>query len=626
LKSVRRSLLVLVSIALTTMVSQMFRAGAQAPQPGTIQGTVTREGTTEPLSDVQITVVARGSLAATGFSAQQVLQAVNRGAAVNPELVQMARDATSGGPGAALANAVPITAVSDSAGRFTIRNLPVGEHYVRAQLQNHFGPVINGARLPIASEIAVVTSQQTAEVRLSLMQGGTISGRVLDPSGKPLQNSPAQALQRAYDNGMPSFQIVDVKPTDDRGEFRLGVLAPGEYYLAVTPVSAGARGAPAPVATAAGEVAVTTLYPNTTDTTRAVPIVLHAGEDISGMNIQTRTVAGVKISGRVTHTLPATPPAAPRGGVRPLLAVVGLAPRDKPAVPDLFAAGAGVNASDDGTFEILNVPPGSYDLFARLPVAFGWGGLAPPERATTPLAIGRTTVEVRSGSVDGVTIVVHQGVDVKGRITIDGQPPDANSIRVSLTPDDSASRIVETQMANLIGQITQYPPRIEPDGSFTIPVVPEGHYRLQVSFMSQAGNSYVADIRQSAASILDSGLAVGREAANPIEVQMSTNGAALEGNVLTADRKPAPRTTVVLIPSSNRRQNSALYKTAQTDAQGHFAMAGVAPGSWKLFAWESVQPGAYQNPEFIQKYESRGTSVTVTPGSRLTTDVMLIRD
>jgi len=175
LKSVRRSLLVLVSIALTTMVSQMFRAGAQAPQPGTIQGTVTREGTTEPLSDVQITVVARGSLAATGFSAQQVLQAVNRGAAVNPELVQMARDATSGSPRAALANAVPITAVSDSAGRFTVRNVPVGEHYVRAQLQNHFGPVINGARLPIASEIAVVTSQQTAEVRLSLMRAAQLA-------------------------------------------------------------------------------------------------------------------------------------------------------------------------------------------------------------------------------------------------------------------------------------------------------------------------------------------------------------------------------------------------------------------------------------------------------------------
>jgi hypothetical protein len=425
---------------------------------------------------------------------------------------------------------------------------------------------------------------------------------------------------------MPSFQIANVKPTDDRGEFRLGVLAPGEYYLAVTPVSAGARGAAAPVTTPAGEVAVTTFSPSTTDTTRAVPIVLHAGEDVSGMNIQTRTVAGAKISGRVTHTLPATPPAGPRGGVRPLLAVVGLAPRDKPALPDIIGAGVGVNASDDGTFEILNVPPGSYDLFARLPIANGWGGLAPPERATTPLAIGRTSVEVRSGSVEGVTVLVHQGVDVKGQVTVDGQPPAANSIRVSLAPDDSATRVGETQISNVFGQIAQYPPRIEQDGSFTIPVVPEGHYRLQVSFMSQAGNSYLADIRQGAASVFDSGLAVGREAANPIEVQVNTNGAALEGNVLTADRKPAPRTTVVVVPASNRRQNSSLYKTAQTDAQGHFVIAGVAAGSWKLFAWESVQPGAYQNPEFIQKYESRGTSVTVTPGSRLTPDVMLIRD
>ena len=101
------------------MVSQVHHVAAQNAQVGTIQGIVTREGTTEPLADVQITVFARGSLAATGFTAQQVLQAVNRGAAVNPELVQMAQDATSGGPRAALANAAPLTAVSDSAGHFT---------------------------------------------------------------------------------------------------------------------------------------------------------------------------------------------------------------------------------------------------------------------------------------------------------------------------------------------------------------------------------------------------------------------------------------------------------------------------------------------------------------------------
>jgi hypothetical protein len=623
---VKNSLFVVASIVAVTLLSQKLALVGQDAQLGTIQGIVTREGTTEPLADVQITVFARGSLAATGFSAQQVLQAVNRGAAVNPELVQMAQDATRGGPRAAIANAAPVTAVSDSAGRFTIRNIPVGEHYVRAQLQNHFAPASNGARAPVASETVVVTGQQTAEVRLSLIQGGTISGRVLDPTGKPLQNSPIQALQSDYDNGIPSLQIVNLKPTDDRGEFRLGVLAPGEYYLAVTPVPAGARGAPAPSTTPAGEVAITTLYPNTTDSTKAVPIVLHAAEDISGMNIQLRTVPGAKISGRVTHTLPAAPPAAPRGGSRPLIAVVGLAPRDKPALPDMIGAGAGITASEDGTFEILNVPPGSYDLFARLPVANGWGGLAPPERATTPLAIGRTSVEVRGGNVDGVTVVVHQGVDVKGRITIDGQPPASNSIRVSLAPDDSATRVGETQISNVFGQVAQYPARVEQDGSFTIPFIPEGHYRVQIAFTGQAANSYLADIRQGAATIFDNGLTVGREAVNPLEIVVNTNGASIEGTVLGADGKPVPRSTVVMVPPTGRRQNSALYKFVQTDAQGHFSMKGVAPGTWKVFAWDSIQPGAYQNAEFMQKYEARGTNVVVTAGMQANSNVTLIRD
>src|SRR5262245_47647304 len=211
-----------VIVTALVLVSSAGRMTSQEAQPGTIQGIVTREGSNDPLPEVQISVVLRGSLASSGFSAQQVLQAASRGAAVNPELVQAAQDATRGGPRAAIANAPPLTATTDSAGRFTVRNVPVGENYVRAQLQNYFGPLLNGSRGPIASETVVVATQQTTQVQMALVKGGTISGRVLDPTGKPLQNSPVQALQRSFDNGTPSFRMMNVKPTDDRGEFRLG--------------------------------------------------------------------------------------------------------------------------------------------------------------------------------------------------------------------------------------------------------------------------------------------------------------------------------------------------------------------------------------------------------------------
>jgi hypothetical protein len=626
--NVRNSLLaaVSISIAAAVLVSRTHVLVSQDAQFGMIQGIVTREGTTEPLPDVHITVLARGSLAATGFTAQQVLQAFNRGAAVDLALVQMAQDATGGGPKAAIANAAPLKAISDSAGRFTVRSVPAGEHELRAQLQNYFGPAIGGSRASGVSQTVVVTARETTEVQISLIKGGTISGRVLDATGKPLQNASVQALQWGYENDLPSLQVEEMKPTDDRGEYRLGVLAPGDYYVAVTPASAGARGAPAPVIAPAAEIAITTLYPSASDESKALSVAVRAGEDQPGMNIQLRSVPASKILGRVTHTLPAAPPPAPRGGIRPMIAVVGLAPRDRPTLPDVSGTVIGINAAADGTFEIPNVPPGSYYLYARLPIAQGWGGLAPPERATTPLALGRTSIEVRGGSVEGITVAVGPGVDVKGRVVLDGQPPAENSIQLSLLPDDGAPRVNETQISNVIRQVAQYVPKIGEDGTFTFPLMPEGHYRLQVTFNGLAKNSYVADIRQGPTSIFDNGFTVGREA-NPIEISASTNGGIIEGTLFTADHKPVSTPTpVILVPVASRRQNFELYKFTNTDAKGDFAFNGVAPGTWKVFAWELVQAGAYQNPEFMQQYETRGTNVTVTAGMRSNANVTLIRD
>jgi Carboxypeptidase regulatory-like domain len=627
MRIIKPSLLLIVPIVAGTLLSQKYAlVGQDVVQFGTIQGTVMREDTAAPLAGVQITVVAKGSLAATGLTAQQIFLAVGRGAALNHELVRLAEDSRRGGPRAAIANAAPLTAVSDSLGRFTVRDVPAGENFVRAELQNYFGPARNGTRAAIASETVAVIAQQTAAVKLSLIQGGIIRGRVLDSTGKPVQNSPVQALQAAYDNGAPSLRIAKLKRSDDRGEFRIDQLAPGEYYLAASPVKSWATGAVAPATTPEGEVAITTLYPNTTDSTKAVSIVLHEGEDIPGMNIQLRTVPGAKISGRVMHTLPAEPPAAPGGNIRPMIAIIGLTPRDEPApLPAVIAAGPGISASADGTFEISNVPPGSYDLSARLPAANGWAGLAPPERAATPFAFGRTSVEVRSGNVDGVTVLVHQGMDVRGRITVDGQPPAPNSFRIALSPDNSSTRVSEGQMFSVLGQIAEYAARIGGDGSFTFPMIPDGRYRPQIEFLT-ADNSYLADIRQAAASIFDNGLTVGREALDSLEVIVNSNGGSIEGTIRTADGKPVPRTAIVLVPPPNRRQNAALFKSVQTDAQGHFVIAGVPPGPWKLFAWESVRPGAYQNREFMQKYEACGTNVTVTAGVRASADAALIRN
>jgi len=127
-------------------------------------------------------------------------------------------------------------------------------------------------------------------------------------------------------------------------------------------------------------------------------------------------------------------------------------------------------------------------------------------------------------------------------------------------------------------------------------------------------------------SVYDNGLVVGAQAATPLDVMVKTDGGSIDGNVLGADRKPvAAGTIVVLIPPDDRRQNPALYKTSRTDAQGHFTMSAIPPGPYKLYAWDSVKTGAWQNVEFMQQFDGRGAMVTVSPNAKATAEVALIK-
>jgi hypothetical protein len=82
----------------------------------------------------------------------------------------------------------------------------------------------------------------------------------------------------------------------------------------------------------------------------------------------------------------------------------------------------------------------------------------------------------------------------------------------------------------------------------------------------------------------------------------------------------------VLVPRESRRQNLLLYRTAQSDNSGNFTMNGIAPGDYKLFAWESVQNTAWMNTEFVAAFENRGLAVSVsaTGSTPATIEVKLI--
>jgi hypothetical protein len=70
----------------------------------------------------------------------------------------------------------------------------------------------------------------------------------------------------------------------------------------------------------------------------------------------------------------------------------------------------------------------------------------------------------------------------------------------------------------------------------------------------------------------------------------------------------------VLFPEGSRRTNTLYHLTAKVDASGAFTLNNIAPGSYKLFAWEGVFVSAWQNAAFLEKYEDQGVALSVAAG------------
>ena len=93
-----------------------------------------------------------------------------------------------------------------------------------------------------------------------------------------------------------------------------------------------------------------------------------------------------------------------------------------------------------------------------------------------------------------------------------------------------------------------------------------------------------------------------------------------------ADRGGTPAyATVVLAPPAAQADRYGLYRVTTTDAAGRFRIAGLPPGSYRVYAWEDVESGAWIDPQFLQRYESLGRGVEVSPGATAAMRVTVIR-
>ncbi|HET9131738.1 MAG TPA: carboxypeptidase regulatory-like domain-containing protein, partial [Terriglobia bacterium] len=387
--------------------------------------------------------------------------------------------------------------------------------------------------------------------------------------------------------------------------YRLFWLAPGEYYIGVNPTG-----------TANADATQRTMYPGTLDISKATPVSVRAGEQVTGVDIQLPTDVLPKISGKVTSTIPAEETAQQASLYnaalsRPTLMLIG---RD-PSKPDIGAGtartiGTVTLTGGTGTFEVPGILPGAYDLYLRIPQSNAQGGAG--------FSFAKVPIDVRNENVTGISITVNHVVNVTGSITVDGKQPGSTPIRLHFQPDGSGVKLGAYQS---VGQRVITP---DPNGGFTSLGVPPGLFRMDVE-PGLPSDVYLADVRQGGISVFDSGITITSETPNPVQVVFNSGGGIIEGTALDASGKPMPNASVVLAPLMMRRQNRALYHTATADANGKFTLKNLAPGAYQLFAWQqSIPAGAYFNAGFLARYEDRSRTINVVAKSTTTEQVTAV--
>jgi protocatechuate 3,4-dioxygenase beta subunit len=542
---------------------------------------------------------------------------------------------------------ITFTATTDDLGKFVLRDVDEGSYRLfvarNGFVRGEYGQ--RSVNRP-GTVITVRAGQQITDVAFRLIPASTISGRVMDSTGEPLAAVTVQALRSTYDaTGKRTLQPVGTAKTNDLGEYRIYWINPGRYFISANParsaidvITASASQAAAlsqdaaqaqAAATAASlfgpsanpnEVADPsfglTYYPGSADATRAVGIDLQPGAEIRSIDFNLTRSQRVRVSGRIIDSTTGQPPQG---------AQVSITPRDSTSASP-FDALIGLDPAQgnrynpvNGEFVLPSVATGSYWLQVIAQGAAPTPGATPtPQEAMAILNsmnTARMSVDVLGNNIDNIVLTVGPGISIPGRVRFEGREStaaDLQRIGISLQSTSGGASILTLLQGGAI--------RPAEDGTFSVPRITAGDYKLSVTGLGPT--LYVKEARLGQNDAF--GVVSITEPFNgSFDIVLRPNPGQVTGIVSDATQKPVSGVQAVLIPDRNRDRQD-LYRTANSDLEGRFTFRGIAPGDYRIFAWEDIEPFSYFDSAVLSQYEAAGKPVRIQESSSETVDVKLI--
>lgn len=458
----------------------------------------------------------------------------------------------------AIAVSICTSATSDHDGRFIFSKAKPGHFYLAGEAKGYLRNALvqNGHG---ESEFDLHTGESRS-FRFVLWPEGTISGRIVDESGKPIAGIDVFAIRdnssfgRRFISHYQYWAGPSEVATDRNGEFKIGELKPGRYYL-----EAGIAAWRRSDGTLLKAGYIPAYYPSSHIITTAKSLCIGTGEQRK-IEFQLKPTPTYSVRGKIE---------LPPGFKHDFEPLWGLRREDGQYY------GQTMDEEFDhlsGAWEIHNLPPGSYNLEIQT-------GIYETDLVATK------SFTVTNAEVNDLVLPMKPRFSLRARVRLpEGfHPSTPSSVLFKLEPDG-------------IAELTEDGQPLAKDGEVAFSRLQRGHYRL---YLFTSDPVYVQSAKLADQDILHDGLSLHGPSNDALEITLAIANNELDGIVGGDNGIPVSGADVKLIAQGENAPY--VFRSVVADDKGHFVIKGVPPGDYNLVALkEAIRDREFGAFEFDQ--------------------------
>ena len=522
------------------------------------------------------------------------------------------------------------TVQTDDTGRYLFTELEAGRYTVTVSKAG-FVTLAYGQQHPRqpALPIQVDAGRQLRNVDIALPRGSVITGQVMDEDGEPMPRARVQVLRYVYRQGQRQIEPAGTDQTDDRGQYRVFDLEPGQYYVSLTlprrrggfgvggPGGRGARGGRGGLGGRGGRDGVDggpfgapegiedpdavgfapTYYPGVTMLQDAIPLTLGLSQEMTGVSFAAQLVPMARVGGMVFG-----PDGSPARGTQVLLISTEVMGR----MPGSRLAG---RVDRDGYFEVSSVPPGRYTVQALS----GRG-----RRDSEQVFASSQAIAVNGEDITDLTMLLRHGADIRGTIIFDGtqmpNPSDLERLRVTTSPLNPTS--FEPRWGSDAG--------VEADGSFVLSDIGGGARLIRTRGLPdglQLKAVYVEGL-----DVIDAPRDFGAgQTISGVTLVLTDQITELTGMVHDERGDALTEFTVIAFPTDDAlwQPQSRHIMASRPDQNAQYRIGGLPPGDYLISVVEVVEQGEWFDPRFLDDLRRRAARVSLRDGESKSLDLGL---